>query len=341
MQAGPAGHPRRGGGSGGSRSTSCRSWSTSCGARCPSSARARRCPTRSPATSPTPRWRLRVKPGPHRPVAGQRPQRPRLGREPAPRPLVRRQLVAPARPADHRPHRSRGPAWDGGLLMARRPQRVRGRRARRPRRCRAVPVRLRRRRLADGRRHHVGRRDVPSTAPTTEPVGPESTPTTVAPPLPQPVESVPKVKRQGQPGTPTVTAPGAAFTKPVRYPDGVQLAIVRGREGRRDRPRAGRHGRPRLRPLRGAPHQRLRQGHQPRPGRRDDLLRASRASSRPRSTPRAPGRPTSSAASSPAPPPTARYAFAVPAKELGRVTMVVDFDGVHTSATYSGAVVTS
>ena len=36
---------------------------------------------------------------------------------------------------------------------------------------------------------------------------------------------------------------------------------------------------------------------------------------------------------------TAIYAFAVPTKQLGRVTMVVDFDGLHTSATYRGAVV--
>ena len=38
---------------------------------------------------------------------------------------------------------------------------------------------------------------------------------------------------------------------------------------------------------------------------------------------------------------TAYYAFAVPTTDLGRVTMVVDLDGLHTSATYTGAVVAS
>lgn len=33
---------------------------------------------------------------------------------------------------------------------------------------------------------------------------------------------------------------------------------------------------------------------------------------------------------------TARYAFAVPAKQLGDVRLVVDFDGVHTSALFDG-----
>jgi hypothetical protein len=33
---------------------------------------------------------------------------------------------------------------------------------------------------------------------------------------------------------------------------------------------------------------------------------------------------------------TARYAFAVPAAELGDVRLVVDFDGIHTSAQFSG-----
>ena len=37
----------------------------------------------------------------------------------------------------------------------------------------------------------------------------------------------------------------------------------------------------------------------------------------------------------------ASFGFAVPASELGNVTMIVDFDGSHTSATYTGAVTTS
>ena len=55
---------------------------------------------------------------PHRPVAGQRPQRPLLGGVAAPRPLVRRQLVARARPANSRPHGTCGPSWIWSLLMS-------------------------------------------------------------------------------------------------------------------------------------------------------------------------------------------------------------------------------
>ena len=33
---------------------------------------------------------------------------------------------------------------------------------------------------------------------------------------------------------------------------------------------------------------------------------------------------------------TARYAFAIPAKQLGDVRLVVDFDGTHTSAQFDG-----
>jgi hypothetical protein len=179
-----------------------------------------------------------------------------------------------------------------------------------------------------------------STSPTTEPVGPESTPTTVAPPLPQPVGSVPKVKRQGQTGTPTVTAPGAAFTKPVRYPDGVQLAIVRAEKavetGHGPGVMAGRdYVRFEVRLTNGSA----------KAIRLDQVVvttfyGTSRQLAAPVYTESA-GTADFFGTVKPGASTTARYAFAVPAKELGRVTMVVDFDGVHTSATYSGAVVTS
>ena len=180
----------------------------------------------------------------------------------------------------------------------------------------------------------------PSSSATSQPGASDTKPPTVAPPLPQPVESVPKVKRQGQPETPTVTAPGAAFTKPVRYPDGVQLTILRAEKA-------------------------VEKGHGP--GVMDGReyvrfqLRLTNGSARAinldqvvvttfygKSRQLAAPVYTESAGTAdffgtvkPGASTTARYAFAVPAKELGRVTMVVDFDGVHTSATYSGAVVTS
>ncbi|WNY33478.1 sugar transferase [Curtobacterium flaccumfaciens] len=72
-----------------------------------------------PPTGPAPRGRavrgLRRPPTPrdpgdHRPVAGQRPIGPRLGRRGAARPALRRELVVPARPGDPRPHRPVGAA---------------------------------------------------------------------------------------------------------------------------------------------------------------------------------------------------------------------------------------
>ena len=70
-----------------------------------------------------------------------------------------------------------------------------------------------------------------ATSGTSAPEDSETTPATVAPPLPQPVTSVPKVKRSGQPSTPLVSAPVARFNAPVKYPDGVQLVITKAERG--------------------------------------------------------------------------------------------------------------
>ena len=110
----PAPDARSGACCGASRSTSCRSWSTCCAARCRSSARGR-CP--SATTTMLEDWhrkRYLVLPGHHRAVAGLGPLGARLRRPRAPRLPLPRALVAGARPDD--------PAEDdpGRLLAARR-----------------------------------------------------------------------------------------------------------------------------------------------------------------------------------------------------------------------------
>jgi hypothetical protein len=180
----------------------------------------------------------------------------------------------------------------------------------------------------------------PGTKAVQGPPGPQDPPTattSLAPPLPNPVKSVPKVKRSGVTTTATVSAPAVGFSSAVVYPDGVRLAITKATKG-------------------------IEQGHGPGvfAGREYVLLSleltngtkepidvdqvvvtsfygkthqlaqpvyADGAGARDFSGTVAPGART-----------TAAYAFAVPVKSLSDVTMVVDFDGVHTSATYRGAV---
>ena len=90
------------------RSTSCRTWSTCCAARCRSSARARRSRSRSTQYTERQRRRLDVAPGPDRLGAGQRPRVAAVARAHRARPLVPRARVAAARPAHPRPHRADG-----------------------------------------------------------------------------------------------------------------------------------------------------------------------------------------------------------------------------------------
>lgn len=173
----------------------------------------------------------------------------------------------------------------------------------------------------------------PTEMPTTE-----ATPTTVSPPLPQPVKSVAKVKRVGQPNTPSVSAPAAKFSAPVVYPDGVTLTITKADKGVEKGHGAG--------VMAGREYVRF-------------TVKLTNSSAKPINLNQVVVTTTYGASSQLAAPvytegagtydfsgsvkpgasTTAIYAFAVPTKQLGRVTMVVDFDGLHTSATYRGAVV--
>jgi hypothetical protein len=194
---------------------------------------------------------------------------------------------------------------------------------------------------ADGRAVSSGATSsgVSSTA-TPTPEETETVPATVSPPLPQPVGSVTKVKRQGQPATPSVSAPAVAFSKPVRYPDGVRLDILKAEKGTETGHGPGvMAGREYVRF-----QLRLTNGSS-KPINLNEVVvttfySAKRQLAAPVYTESAKTFDFSGtvAAGKSA---TAYYAFAVPTSDLGRVTMVVDFDGLHTSATYSGAVVAS
>lgn len=176
-----------------------------------------------------------------------------------------------------------------------------------------------------------------SPAPTETPET-ETTPTTVAPPLPQPVKSVPKVKRVGQPNTPSVSAPGAKFSGVVTYPDGVTLVITKAVKG----VETG-HG-PGV--MAGRAYVRftlkLTNGSTKAVNLNQVVLTTTYGATKQLAAPvytESAGTYDFSGTVKPGASATALYAFAVPTKQLNRVAMVVDFDGLHTSATYTGAVV--
>jgi len=179
-----------------------------------------------------------------------------------------------------------------------------------------------------------------TSSPTSGPDDTETTPATVSPPLPNPVKSVPKVKRSGQPDKPSISAPVAKFSAPVSYPDGVRLTIVKAERG----VETG-HG-PGV--MAGRPYVRFELTLTNGSGKPINLNEVVATTYYGPTKQLAPPVYTESAktydfsgivpAGKSA---TAYYAFAVPTADLKNVTMVVDFDGLHTSATYSGAVVAS
>ena len=177
-----------------------------------------------------------------------------------------------------------------------------------------------------------------STPAPTETPETETTPTTVAPPLPQPVTAVPKVKRAGQPSKPSITAPTARFNAPVSYPDGVQLVITKAEKGTETG-----HG-PGV--MAGREYVRftvkLTNGSSKAVNLNEVVVTTFYGPTKQLAAPvytESAGTFDFSGTVKPGASTTALYAFAVPTKQLGRVTMVVDFDGLHTSATYTGAVV--
>ncbi|SDP38127.1 hypothetical protein SAMN04489867_2252 [Pedococcus dokdonensis] len=176
----------------------------------------------------------------------------------------------------------------------------------------------------------------PTETPDTEST--ETTPATVSPPLPQPVKSVAKVKRDGQPNTPSVSAPGAKFTAPVTYPDGVKVTLTKAEKGIEKGHGAGvMNGREYVRFT-----VKLTNGSTKAVNLNQVVVTTTYGASAQLAAPvytDSAGTYDFSGTVKPGASATALYAFAVPVKQLNRVTMVVDFDGLHTSATYSGAVV--
>lgn len=163
---------------------------------------------------------------------------------------------------------------------------------------------------------------------------------TVAPPLPNPVTTVRKVPRTGQPGKPMVTAPAAPFGSPAVYSDGLQLRIVKAtkalEKGHGPGVMAGR-GYVRF-------ELELRNGTAGTINLNQVVLTTYYGSTKQLAAPvYTEGTTTRDFGGTVAPgaSTTASYAFAVPAGSLSNVTMVVDFDGVHSSAVYRGAVKTS
>ncbi len=184
--------------------------------------------------------------------------------------------------------------------------------------------------------------DTPSTAVETpsDDRG-DGTPATLEPPLPNTINAAPsKVLRPGQPGTPTATADKVSFSTPAKYGDNTVLTITKASKqvetGNGPGVFAGREFvKFDLELTNGS-------------GQPIDLntvvvttyYGGTNQVAAPVYTPSA-GSVDFSGEVAPGAKATASYGFAVPASELGNVTMIVDFDGVHSSATFAGAVTPS
>lgn len=168
----------------------------------------------------------------------------------------------------------------------------------------------------------------PSEAPSPSPTG--------GGPVPTPGPAVvPKVSRPGQPSKPTISAPPSAFKAPVTYPDGVSVRIDKVTPGVETGHGAGvfagrqfavftvtlRNGTSRPMDLQQIV---LTSTYGPR------NLVAERVYAADAGAVDFGGRLAPGATA------TARYAFAVPTDQLGDVRLVADFDGVHTSAEFTG-----
>lgn len=182
----------------------------------------------------------------------------------------------------------------------------------------------------------------PSSAPTgaggtTTPPADDDATGTAAPPLPNPVGTLTKVARAGQPATPNVVAPVTGFSSPAAYGDKVSVAVTKATKqvetGHGPGVMTGRefvtfdveltNGSPEPIDLNqvvvttyyGATKQLAPPVYTPSAGTSDfggTVAAGAKA--------------------------TAVLGFAVPSSELGNVTMVVDFDAKHSSATFTGAV---
>lgn len=176
----------------------------------------------------------------------------------------------------------------------------------------------------------------PSTAPSTAPSQSPSPSPTGGGPAPTPGPAViPKITRPGQPSTPTISAPPSAFKAPVTYSDGVKVTVDKVTPGVETGHGAGvfagrqfavftvtmHNGTTRPMDLQQTV---LTTTYGPRNLVAERVYAADA------------GAVDFGGSLAPGASATARYAFAVPTDQLGDVRLVADFDGVHTSAEFTG-----
>ncbi len=185
--------------------------------------------------------------------------------------------------------------------------------------------------------------DAPSAGSTPTPPNDngDGSPATLEPPLPNTLSAAPaKVVRSGQPEKPAVTADSVSFSVPVKYGDNTVMSITKAAKqvesGNGPGVFAGREFvKFDLELTNGS-------------GQPIDLnsvvvttfYGGSKQLAAPVYTPSA-GTVDFSGVLAPGAKATASYGFAVPVSELGNVTMIIDFDAVHSSATFTGAVTPS
>ncbi|MFZ1286061.1 MAG: hypothetical protein WAR57_03360 [Candidatus Phosphoribacter sp.] len=176
------------------------------------------------------------------------------------------------------------------------------------------------------------------STPLESPDGPGSpTGTPDAPPANPAPSTIPKVQRPGSSGAPTVVAAEGAFNRPASYPDGVVLAILTAVRAVEEGAGAGAFPGRELVIL----ELELRNGSAEPINLDQVVITAFYGQSRQLAAPvyaaTTQVRDFSGTVAAGATA-TARYAFAIPTSELSAVTMVVDFDDRHGSATFSGSV---
>lgn len=161
---------------------------------------------------------------------------------------------------------------------------------------------------------------------------------TMAPPLANPAPtSIPKATRSGETGAATEAAPTAGFAAPAEYPDGVKVAVTKAAKAVESGTGPGQfNGRELI-----VVDLQVTNGSSAAIDLNQVVITTTYGQSRQIAPAVYPGNITvndfsgSVAAGATA---TARYAFAVPAADLGLVSMTVDFDASHASAIFTGAV---
>jgi hypothetical protein len=169
---------------------------------------------------------------------------------------------------------------------------------------------------------------LPSESPSPSPTG--------GGPVPTPGPAVvPKVIRPGQPSKPTISAPPAAFKAAVTYPDGIKVKVAKVVPGVETGHGAGVFAGRQFAVFTVTIH-----NGTARPMDLQQVVLTSTYGPRNLVAERVYAQDAGAAdfggSLAPGADATARYAFAVPTSQLGDVRLIADFDGVHTSAEFTG-----